>query len=226
VKIFEHTHREKNMWRGWLKDGQVLELVRDRHEWAFGAGMLVHSDDDDRGRRMLCLKFWRFAAYIPMGITRREVDINREPQWSIFGSQEFGLWLRWGHWSKQFDWPGTPFTVHYQQQLHDGSWVSVFDDDAEPYKEKYTYTYVLRSGDVQERYATISKRRHILGRRLLHAIGWPVHIRESIDVEFSDEVGERSGSWKGGCIGCCYELRPGETMEQSLRRMERERRFT
>jgi len=29
-----------------------------------------------------------------------------------------------------------------------------------------------------------------------------------IDVQFSDEVGERSGSWKGGTIGCAYEMRP------------------
>lgn len=222
---FEHTRREPGMWRGWLKDGQALELVRDRHSWEFGAGILVHSGDDDRGRRMLCMKFWRFAAFIPMGITKHDVDINDEPQWSAFGSQEFGLWLRWGRWSKQYNWPGSTFTVHYQQQMADGSWVSVFDRKSEPFREQHPYTYALRSGEVQERIATISKRRHILGRRILHAIGWPTRIRESIEIEFSDEVGERSGSWKGGCVGCSFDLQPGESMEQSLRRMEAERKF-
>ncbi len=38
-------------------------------------------------------------------------------------------------------------------------------------------------------------------------------------------VGERTGSWKGGTIGCGNDLLPGETMEQSLRRMERDRTF-
>lgn len=46
-----------------------------------------------------------------------------------------------------------------------------------------------------------------------------------IDVDFDGEVGERTGSWKGGTVGCSYESRPGETPVQTLRRMERERRF-
>jgi len=56
-------------------------------------------------------------------------------------------------------------------------------------------------------------------------LGWPRWTKESIDVEFSGEVGERSGSWKGGCIGCSYDLRPDETMLCTLRRMEKEQSF-
>jgi len=214
------------MWRGWLKDGQVLELHRGCHGWDFGAGILVHSGDDDLGRRMLCLKFWRFSAYIPLGVTSYECSVGDEPQWSIFGSDEHGLWFRWGQRSKCYDWPGSTFTVHYQQQLVDGSWVSVFDRLVVPYREAHPFTYVLKSGEVQRREAVVSKRRHILGRRVLHSLGWPTRIRESIDVAFSEEVGERTGSWKGGTIGCGYDLLPGETMSQSLRRMERDRKFT
>lgn len=47
----------------------------------------------------------------------------------------------------------------------------------------------------------------------------------TIDVEFDQEVGARKGSWKGGTIGCGYELLNGETPLQCLRRMERERKF-
>lgn len=174
---------------------------------------------------MAFLKFWRFSVCIPLGIIRKEYVCGDEPQWSAYASSEFGLTFHWRQRRKSFDWPWWPCTVSYEQQLADGSWVSVFDRTAEPYQEKYTYTYVLRSGEIQERYATISKRRHILCRVAFKRLGWPTWIKESIDVEFSDEVGERSGSWKGGCIGCSYELRPGETMEQALRRMERERIF-
>ena len=46
-----------------------------------------------------------------------------------------------------------------------------------------------------------------------------------MSVNFSDEVGERSGSWKGGTLGCGYDLLKNETMEQCLRRMEKERKF-
>lgn len=47
----------------------------------------------------------------------------------------------------------------------------------------------------------------------------------AIDVQFSDEVGERTGSWKGGTIGCGYNMLPGESPLDTLRRMEAERKF-
>jgi len=49
--------------------------------------------------------------------------------------------------------------------------------------------------------------------------------RRTIAVEFNEEVGERTGSWKGGVLGCGYDMKPGETRLECLRRMERERRF-
>ena len=50
-------------------------------------------------------------------------------------------------------------------------------------------------------------------------------VRKSIDIEFDKEVGKRKGSWKGGTIGCGYELRKNETPLECLRRMEKERKF-
>jgi hypothetical protein len=44
-------------------------------------------------------------------------------------------------------------------------------------------------------------------------------------IEFNDEVGERTGSWKGGTLGCGYNLLPNETPLECLRRMEKERKF-
>ena len=38
--------------------------------------------------------------------------------------------------------------------------------------------------------------------------------------------GERNGSWKGGVLGCGWDMLKGETPLDTLRRMERERRFT
>lgn len=219
--IFKHTHRERGMWRGWLKNGQSIELHCGCSGWDFGAGILVHTNDSDLGDRILCLKFWRFSAYIPLSVTKYQMDVNSEPQWSVFGSSEFGLMFRWGRRGRTFDWPWTVFTVAYEKQITDGSWRSVFDRAAQPYTEAHPYTYLLKSGNVQHRTATVSKRRHVLRRRW----GWWKWIKESIDVEFSDEVGERTGSWKGGTIGCGYDLRPGETLLECLRRMERERSF-
>ena len=223
--IFEHTSKERDMWRGWLKNGQSLELHRSRTGWDFQVGVLVHSNDDDLGDRMMCLKFWRWSAYIPLGITTYQVDINHQPKWSVSASDEFGLSLDFGINRKSFDWPWSVRTLRYECQMDDGSWSSVFNSESPPYSESHPYSYALKSGEIQERTATISKRRHVLTRVVFHRFGWPKWVSESIEIEFSDEVGERSGSWKGGCIGCGYDLKAGETLLECLRRMERDRKF-
>ena len=225
MMIFEHTHRERGMWRGWIKNGQVLELHWSSRAFELGAGTLVHSEESGFGHRMLCIKLGWLSAYIPLGVTKYEVDINCEPQWSAFVSREFGLTIHWGQWRKRFDLPGSIFTVAYEKQLPDRSWCSVSDDTRMEYTISAPYRYTLASGEVQDRVATVSKRRHVLGRRLISNLGWPKAIRESINVDFDGEVGEGTGSWKGGTIGCGYDLRPGEDMLAALRRMERERRF-
>src|SRR6185312_124608 len=123
--------------------------------------------------------------------------------------------------------------VAHEVRRPDGSWVPFVgsweegrngkEPDGRLY-ETYYYKYVLRSGEVQHRTATISTERRT---RKLRWFQWLPYakVTHSIDVRFSDEVGERSGSWKGGTIGCGYELRPDETPRECLRRMERDRRF-
>jgi len=50
-------------------------------------------------------------------------------------------------------------------------------------------------------------------------------IVRTIDVHFSKEVGRKKGSWKGGCVGCGYDLLPDEDPLDCLKRMEAERVF-
>lgn len=88
-------------------------------------------------------------------------------------------------------------------------------------KETHDYTYTLNSGEVQKRKATICKESRLWQRPWTP---WKLY-KEAIDVEFNGEVGERTGTWKGGTIGCGYELHQGETTLQCLRRMEAEREF-
>lgn len=89
--------------------------------------------------------------------------------------------------------------------------------------KSYGYTYTLKSGSVQHRIATIKCiEKWTWGWKWFP---WKKYVRTSIEVQFNEEVGERSGSWKGGCIGCSYDLSPGETPEQCLRRMEKDRKF-
>ena len=223
--IFKHTSKKKGLWRGWFKNGQSLEVSWGNYGWDFGGGIHVHRNESDLGSRLIFLKLWKTTIVIPAGITNKEVSIDREPQWSIYASKEFGFTLHWSHWRKAWDWPWDLHTLAYEKQMPDGSWVDVFDWDAKPHKEVYPYTYVLASGEVQKRTAAVSMRRHVICRRAFKSLGWPKWIKESIDIDFDGEVGERTGSWKGGVMGCGYDLQPGETMEQCLRRMEKERKF-
>lgn len=90
--------------------------------------------------------------------------------------------------------------------------------------QTYPYRYVLKNGNSQERQATV-----YVDRMIWRARWWPViprqKVRTSINVNFDSEVGEGTGSWKGGCIGCGYEMLPNETPLECLRRMEVERKF-
>lgn len=87
------------------------------------------------------------------------------------------------------------------------------------------YTYVLTGGTIQFRTAEVTVERRWRRPYCLRWTSLFEKSRASIKVDFSDEVGEETGSWKGGCTGCCYEMMPGETAEQTLRRMEREWKF-
>lgn len=90
--------------------------------------------------------------------------------------------------------------------------------------ETYGYTYTLKNGEVQHRKATV-----YVDRMTWRARWWPLipiqKVQTCINVAFDQEVGEKTGSWKGGCTGCGYEMKFGETPMGTLRRMERERKF-
>ena len=86
----------------------------------------------------------------------------------------------------------------------------------------YDYTYVRKNGQIQDRKATVFIERWTWGRKWFPFLKMK---RTSIDVAFNEEIGERVDTWKGGTVGCSWELKPNETPEQALRRMERERKF-
>lgn len=227
MRIFQHTAKERGMWRGWLKDGQSVEINWDRHGWAFGAQVTIHSNDDDRGSRLLNLTLWRLSVWLPLGITAHPWEPMDGPRWGLEASKEFGFQVYWGLRRKSWDWPWMWHTLAYETLLKDGTWRDLgWDEKRElAQSETHPYIYTLRSGRVQHRKATVTRRRHVLTYIGTRRLRWPQWEKHSIDVEFDDEVGERSGTWKGGCIECSYDLRDGETMGQALRRMEAERVF-
>jgi hypothetical protein len=142
-------------------------------------------------------------------------------QW-ITWDLPFFSWIFDGHW--------------IQDQNHEWQCMSDFDKpwdfrqtnkpwdfrQTDAYTETHPYTYVLNCGGVQSRTATCT-----IEKRKWHRKWFPflTRTRQVIDIAFDDEVGERSGSWKGGCTGCSYDMIEGETIEACLRRMEEKRKF-
>lgn len=92
-------------------------------------------------------------------------------------------------------------------------------------KNTAPYTYKRKSAEVQNVTATYYVSRQEWRWRWLQWSPWPRRASTCIDVSFSAEIGERTGSWKGGVLGCGYELLPDEKPLECLRRMERERKF-
>lgn len=178
---------------------------------------------------------WLLSCYIKLPFLRRWA---REPEdimesWGVsYSSPESVLWLRWGRHYRMVTMPWADL-VHIAREVMrpDGSWVpyvGTYEREKAPdgrHTEAHPYRYLLRSGEVQQRVATIHIERMEWRLRWLRWTRLGRKVRYYIDVEFSDEVGERSGSWKGGTVGCSYDLRPGETPVECLRRMESERRF-
>lgn len=148
-----------------------------------------------------------------------------------FSTCDNSVHVSWGHRSKCFDVPwATWVRVSQEVRRADGSWVpyvGIWERGKEPdgrHVETHSYRYMLQSGEVQERTATIYVERERRKLKLLRLLPF-ARTTHYIEVQFSDEVGERSGSWKGGTIGCAYEMRPDETPRECLKRMERDRKF-
>lgn len=91
--------------------------------------------------------------------------------------------------------------------------------------ETHDYEYKLKSGEVQKIKATITVEEREWRPMWFKWTKLFSKIRKSINIEFHEEVGEETGSWKGGCTGCGYTLLDNETPLECLRRMENTRKF-
>lgn len=221
--------------RGWLLRSRRLEASGG---WGIGLELIQWGDDDDdRGPSLMVAPVYgRLYFKLPRRWSR---PLHRAHD----RMESYGFSWRWtdggdtihAHWGPRTKLLHLPvLTLDHQRwevRRADGSWTLRSGEYEPPYGdcrhvEVHPYRYLMRDGTVQHRTATIYAERLTWKRRWVPAWVPGAHmVRTSISVTFSDEVGERSGSWKGGCIGCNYDLKPGETMRGCLQRMERERSF-
>lgn len=251
------TYRAREIWHSFLwrrlgfiecnrRDGLRFRRVQVIVRPGIGAKLELWRGEGLKCRWGLFLHPLIFAIYIRLWETDRKM---KEP-YDLLEYWGFDwTWTREWHFQVQFGWPGKKKTFydlpwawdHLRTECltKDGKWVLApsfllgvdryvaWEDDPRAFIERHPYTYVLRSGKVQERIATVTVKRWEWTWKISKMIGleFPKMIRRSIEVQFNDEVGERSGSWKGGCLGTCQEMWYGERPVDTLRRMERERRF-
>jgi hypothetical protein len=136
----------------------------------------------------------------------------------------------WGNHTKFVYMPWEFTHIKSEVRRADGTWakrVQSYEAGEPDNREVLTFPYrhVCRSGTVQETTATVYVERMEWRRKWTKRLPWFAKVRQSIYVQFADELGDAAGSWKGGCIGCGWNMLPGETAEQTLRRMESERTF-
>lgn len=197
---------------------------------SFGQGpelRIDHAYETGIPRICFCLIWMAIHIELPF-IKQRYDDVNNSPIYG-FNYHSKALWWQWRLKSWCFHMPWSWDHVRHEVMTADG-WVKPSGEYEPPYEDQrlvevHPYTYVLRSGEVQVRMATIYQEQREWRWRWFKWLPFPRIIRTSIHINFDGEVGERSGSWKGGTIGCGYDIRNGESMLECLMRMEKERKF-
>ncbi len=150
---------------------------------------------------------------------------NRSKSWEI----PFINWTHVRHQVECCDEYGEPYMMDYdilsKMTIDNGEGVQVpMSLEDNPLVNKYCTTYIDKyDGEeiscvywVEEREW---RRKWLTKYRLFRMV------RKYIEIEFGSEVGKKKGSWKGGCMGCSYDLKLGETPQQCIKRMEQEREF-
>ncbi len=155
---------------------------------------------------------------------------------SVHGRDLGGIHLNWGEkysiihlpweWNFYKRWEQVKLYNWNKDIPQEYAWIEVpqYGYDHGKIADKYQsyYNYNLSNGELQTVIATYYVSKMEWRWRWLPFLPWPNLTKVSISVNFSDEVGERSGSWKGGVTGCGHEMKKGESAEDTLRRMEKE----
>lgn len=169
-----------------------------------------------------------------------DTGMNNECENPEYGLMTYGnpvdqLWVFWGKKRKHIELPWSLQWHRTSLLLKDGTWENekrgdrkqFYDSkwDSVKFSETYPYTYTLKSGEKQNVNAEITVETREWRRNWLPFTQLFNKTSKDIKIEFDQEVGEGAGSYKGGVLGCGYEMKPNETPLQTLQRMSKERKF-
>lgn len=193
---------------------------------------------DNRPRININLIFFRLAIILPF--RNKWTDECDPPKWGI-AIHNNTLWIykggkgnmeggnKWWTWDIPFI---TKVWFRSSILLKDDTWEHEFkgkkkdfyNDEWKEKQKSWTYDYT-DSYDQQIIPTTIYVEEREWRPKWLKWTKLFSFVRTTIDVHFSKECGRDKGSWKGGTIGCSYNLLPNEEPLDCLKRMEKERKF-
>lgn len=219
-------------------DTQPFEFSASRGISLFPS-LYLYEDNDDGGREIRLSATW---LWFSLNILLFLCSENNQPHWEE-SSRRWGwrvdggrsIWAQWGTPCVNFDFPFINW-MHQKTEmmnrtredvicdthfkLGDGSYEKI-EETRKRHSVTLPYRYECLDGNIQDISATVS-----IERSTRRAKWTPFQkIEDHIAVTFSEEVGPARGSWKGGCTGCWFKMKPKENIVQCLRRMERDRRF-
>lgn len=176
--------------------------------------------------------------YKPKKVYKKELyDEFEPPSYGIYYYMN-QIGIRYGKKFKLYDFPWNYYWIRTSCLRKDGTWEHETKKDRNKnfwdtdkwndilFKETYPYQYITKNGEVQNCLATIKVEEREWRWKCFKWLKLTRKVRRDIEVEFSEEMGERKGSYKGGVLGTNYEMKKGETPYDTLKRMERERKFT
>lgn len=176
-----------------------------------------------------CLDLFGFLIALPFldRYVREPAEIM--DQWRVY-AMERSIWFWWGSWHRVLHLPWEMNHLKVEILRPDGTWgrqVQSYDIGEPDGRQIWTlpYRYVCRSGEVQDAKATVYVERREWRWRSMMWCPLTAKVRKSIDITFDREMGDRAGSWKGGCISTGYDMKPGESVEQAVLRMQQEYSF-
>lgn len=192
---------------------------------------------DERAMIHIALMFFKVFIHLPI---KSGIDECEFPEYGFYTYKEGGIvmesfWWCWNMKKYCFRMPWSLTWVRTSNLRNDSTWEhetkgnrkSFYEEKWKDliWNETYPYTYTLNNGTIQNRTANIKVEEREWRWKLFTWLPFPRYISKTISVDFNDEVGERTGSWKGGTTGCGYKILKNETPLYCLRRMEKERKF-
>lgn len=189
-------------------------------------------------RAMIHLDLLWVSWYIHLPIYSN-IDECEYPEYGFYYHSN-SLVLCWNMKKKFIHMPWTYEWVRTSRLLKDGTWENEVKGGKRKeyskerdqwelenlWQETHHVTYVTKEGNVQDDIeATIKIEEREWRQKWLQWTNLGAKVSRDIAVEFSEEVGNQRGSWKGGTLGCGHQIRKDEKPLTTLRRMMKEVNF-